>query len=81
MRRHILPALGMSIKDVAPLHIETLMQAKLQTELSAKTVLNLSGSLQGIFSLAVDNDLIVLAGSESKTRLPKRKSRCGRQIR
>ncbi len=60
LERHILPGLGdLYLAEVAPLHIETLVQAKLKTGLSAKSVRNLVGLAQGIFSLAVDNDLIV----------------------
>jgi integrase len=60
MERHILPAFGdYRIRDVAPLHVEQFTQAKLQAGLSAKTVRNLLLVLQGICSLAVDNDLIV----------------------
>jgi integrase len=57
--RHILPALGaMRIADIAPLHIEKLVQSRLDAGSSPKTVRNLVGLLQSIFSLAVDNDLI-----------------------
>jgi integrase len=57
---HILPALGDSqIADIAPLHIEQFSQPKLESGLSTKTVRNLVGLLQGIFSVAVDNDLIL----------------------
>jgi integrase len=60
LERHILPALGdHRIRDIAPLHIEEFAQAKSKADLSAKTVRNLLLVLQGIFSLAVDNDLIV----------------------
>jgi integrase len=59
LRVHILPALGaMRISDVAPLHIEKLIQLRLEGGSSPKTVRNLVGLLQSIFSLAVDNDLI-----------------------
>jgi integrase len=46
------------IKDIAPLHVEGFTQDKTESELSGKTVRNLLLVLQGIFSLAVDNDLI-----------------------
>lgn len=60
LERHILPALGdHRIRDIAPVHIEQFTQAKLQSGLSAKTVRNLLLVLQGICSLAVDNDLIL----------------------
>ncbi len=56
---HILPALGpMRITEVAPLHIEKLLQSRLAGGSSPKTVRNIVGLLQSIFSLAVDNDLI-----------------------
>lgn len=59
LRVHILPALaGMRITDVAPLHIEKLLQSRLEGGSSPKTVRNLVGLLQSIFSLPVDNDLI-----------------------
>jgi integrase len=59
LRVHILPTLGaMRIADVAPLHIERLLQSRLKGGSSPKTVRNLVGLLQSIFSLAVDNDLI-----------------------
>jgi len=59
LRVHILPTLGaMRIVDVAPLHIEKLLQSRLEAGSSPKTVSNLVGLLQSIFSLAVDNDLI-----------------------
>src|SRR6478672_12010309 len=48
----------MRIADVAPLHIEKLLQSRLAVGSSPKTVRNLVGLLQSIFSLAVDNDLI-----------------------
>jgi integrase len=60
LRVHILPALGaMRIADVSPLHIERLLQSRLEGGSSAKTVRNLVGLLQSVFSLAVDNDLIL----------------------
>jgi integrase len=46
------------LAEVAPMHIEHLVQSKLRKGLSAKSVRNLIGLLQGIFSLAVDNDFI-----------------------
>jgi len=59
LQRHILPALGdLPLTEVAASDIETLVQAKLKTGLSAKSVRNLVGLLQGIFSLAVEEDLI-----------------------
>jgi hypothetical protein len=57
---HIMPALGdYRISDVAPLHVEKLAQAKSKSGLSGKTVRNLLLVLQGIFSLAVDNDMVL----------------------
>ncbi len=59
LRVHILPSLGrMRVTEVAPLHIEKLLQSRLAGGSSPKTVRNLIGLLQSIFSLAVDNDLI-----------------------
>jgi integrase len=48
----------MRITDVAPLHVEKLLQSRLEAGSSAKTVRNLVGLLQSVFSLAVDHDLI-----------------------
>lgn len=57
LRRHILPALGeLLINDIVPLHVERLLGSK--SALSPKTQRNLLGLLQGILSLAVDDDLI-----------------------
>ena len=61
LQRHILPVLGeLRLASIAPLHIENLMKDKLssKTKLSPKTVVNLLRLVQGIFSVAVDNDLI-----------------------
>jgi integrase len=61
LKRHVLPALGqLRLKDITPVHIENLVKAKLEdkSQLSPKTVLNLLRLVQGIFSLAVDNDLV-----------------------
>ena len=59
LKVHILPALGvLRIADVSPLHIEKLLQSRLASGSSPKTVRNLVGLMQSIFSLAVDNDLI-----------------------
>lgn len=46
------------MSEVVPLEIEQFLQTKLKAGLSPKTTRNLLGILQGIFSLAVDNDLI-----------------------
>jgi len=57
---HIMPAFGdYRITDVAPLHVEKFAQAKSQSGLSGKTVRNLLLVVQGIFSLAVDNDMVL----------------------
>jgi integrase len=54
-----MPMLGnLRILDVRPLHIDSLVQSTLNKGSSPKTVRNLLGLLQGIFSLAVDNELI-----------------------
>ena len=56
---HILPAFGdCQMSEVVPLEIEQFLQTKLKAWLSPKTTRNLLGILQGVFSLAVDNDLI-----------------------
>jgi integrase len=47
------------MSEVVPLQVEQFLQTKLKARLSAKTTRNLLGILQGLFSLAVDNDLIV----------------------
>lgn len=57
LKQHITPVLGgRRLTDIAPLHIEQLLQSKLA--LSPKTRRNLVGLLQGVFSLAEDDDLI-----------------------
>ena len=67
LRVHILPMLGtMRIGEVAPLNIENLLQEKSRSGLSPKTVRNLVGLLQGIFSLALDNDLILRSPIRNK---------------
>ncbi len=59
LKLHVLPSLGtLLIRDVSPLHIEKLLQSQLERGSSPKTVRNVVGILQSIFSLAVDNDLI-----------------------
>jgi integrase len=56
---HILPAFGeLRIDEVVPLHVERFIQTKVESGLSGKTVRNLLLVLQGIMSLALDNDLI-----------------------
>lgn len=57
LRCHILPILGpLRLTDIAPLHVERLLQSK--SALSAKTQRNILVLLQGVFSLAVDDDVI-----------------------
>jgi integrase len=59
LKHHVMPMLGnLRILDVRPLHIDSLVQSTLNKGSSPKTVRNLLGLLQGIFSLAVDNELI-----------------------
>lgn len=59
LNANILPHLGgMRVSDVSPLHIEKLLRSRLEAGSSPKTVRNLVGLLQSIFSLAVDDDLI-----------------------
>jgi len=59
LKLHILPAFGDSpLRDVIPLQIENFVQTKLKSGLSSKTARNLLVLLQGIFSLAMDNDLV-----------------------
>jgi integrase len=59
LERHILPVFGdFQMTDIAPLHVEGFSQTKSESGLSGKTVRNLLLVLQGIFSLALDNDLI-----------------------
>jgi integrase len=56
---HIFPVFGdLHIEEIVPLHVERFSQTKLVSGLSPKTVRNLLLVLQGILSLAVDNDLI-----------------------
>ena len=73
LRRHVLPVLGeLELLEFVPLHIEQLLQSK--SALSAKTQRNLLGLLQGVFSLAVDDDLIDSSPirEKHKPRVPKR---------
>jgi hypothetical protein len=73
LRRHVLSVLGeLRLTDIAPLHIEQLLQSK--SALSAKTQRNLLGLLQGIFSLAKDDDLIDSSPirEKHKPKVPKR---------
>jgi integrase len=61
LQKRILPMLGdLKLANISPLDIENLMNAKLASKpkLSPKTVVNLLRLVQGVFSVAVDNDLI-----------------------
>lgn len=59
LKLHIAPMLGnIRVSDVSPLHIESFLKMKLESGAAPKSVRNLLGLLQSIFSLAVDNDLI-----------------------
>jgi integrase len=76
---HILPVFGdLRIDEMVPLHIERFSQAKLESGLSAKTVRNLLLVLQGILSVAVDNDLI--ARSPIRNRHKPTVERCEKPI-
>jgi integrase len=56
---HIVPTLGkVSLAEIAPIQIEELLRIKTDAGLSAKTVRNIVVLLQGIFSLAEENELI-----------------------
>lgn len=69
MNLHILPLLGeVRITEVLPSDIENLLQAKLKSGLSEKTVRNLVALLQGVFSVAEDNDLIPRSPVRKKTQ-------------
>jgi integrase len=57
--RHLLPQLGdLRIADVAPLHVEEIVQKKTSEGFSAKTIRNMVMVLRGIFTLAVEQDVI-----------------------
>jgi integrase len=61
LQRHILPVLGdLKLVNISPLHIENFVNTMMapKNRLHPKTVLNLLRLIQGIFSVAVDNDLI-----------------------
>jgi integrase len=60
LERHVFPALGdYRLTDIVPLHIEQFVQTKMKSGLNPKTVRNLILVLQGILSIAVDNDVIL----------------------
>src|SRR5437763_8205308 len=46
------------IREIEPRHVENLVQSKMKTRLSARTIRNMLVVLQSIFSLALDNDVI-----------------------
>lgn len=60
----------LKLANIAPLHIENFVRTKSEskTKLHPKTVLNLLRLIQGIFSLAVDNDLIQRSPVRKKHR-------------
>jgi hypothetical protein len=63
---HILPAFGdCQMSEVVPLQVEHFLQTKLKAGLSPKTARNLLGILQGLFSLAVDNQSCGVSRSPS----------------
>ncbi len=56
---HILPFMGdMILTEIVPLNIEQLLQIKAKAKYSSRTMRNIIVQLNGIFNLAVDNDLI-----------------------
>src|SRR5687767_2519808 len=60
LKAHLLPVFGsMRLLDITPLDIENLVGSKLKSGLSPKTVRNLVGLLQGVFSVALEDDLIL----------------------
>ncbi len=64
--KNVLPSLGqLQLAQVTPLHIEQVVQGR-SKKVSAKTLLNEIGLLQSIFSLAVENDLLVRSPVRSK---------------
>jgi integrase len=71
LARHILPILGdLKLADITPLHIENFVKAKSDSKsnLHPKTVLNLLRLIQGIFSVAADNDVIQRSPVRKKHR-------------
>ena len=61
LERHILPVLGdLKLVNMSPLHIENFVRAKMERKsgLHPKTVLNLLRLIQGVLSVATDNDLL-----------------------
>ncbi|HTY61334.1 MAG TPA: site-specific integrase [Acidobacteriota bacterium] len=56
---HILPFLGdMILPEIAPINVEELLQVKNKAGFSPRTMRNIIVQLNGIFNLAVDNDLV-----------------------
>jgi integrase len=72
---HILPFLGeMLLADIAPINVEDLLQGKAREEYSPKTMRNIVVQLNGIFNLAVDNDLIARSPVRARHRPACRKT-------
>jgi integrase len=56
---HILPSMGdMILTEIAPINVEELLQVKTKAGFSPRTMRNIIVQLNGIFSLAVDDDLV-----------------------
>ncbi len=56
---HLFPDLGdVPLSDITPLHIESLVRKKEIQKLSPKSIRNILVVFQGIFNVALDNDLI-----------------------
>lgn len=67
---HVLPELGnLCISDIAPLHIEEFVQKKTAKGLAPKTVRNLLMVLRGIFTVAVEQD-VILRSPVRKAHMP-----------
>ncbi len=59
LKNVVLPSIGqLRMVDVSPLAIEQLMKKRLESGVKSKTVRNDLAVVQGIFSLAMDNDLV-----------------------
>jgi integrase len=60
LKGHILPFFGsLKLREIVPIHIEDFLHSLTANhKLSPKSTLNLFRQVQGIFSLALDNDLI-----------------------
>jgi integrase len=62
-----MPKFGqLRLADVSPLHVEGLVRKSLDSGSSPKTVRNVVGLLQSVFSLAVHNDLILRSPVRNK---------------